>query len=144
MITVRDCLESDLGAVAELEAGNILEPWSLKVLNDWLKLDRVTMVIAELDGEIVGYGSYEKVLDEAQVGNICVSNRARRVGIASMIMTTLEIRARDLGCRVMLLEAAVGNVAALGLYEKLGYATLNIRKKYYKNRVDAKIMQKQL
>src|SRR5215471_9582402 len=49
---------------------------------------------------------------------------ARRLGLATALMSTCEARLRSLGCGEVYLETAVDNAAAVSLYRKLGYRIL--------------------
>jgi ribosomal-protein-alanine N-acetyltransferase len=44
----------------------------------------------------------------------------------------------------MMLEVKTDNLHAIGLYESLGYSTLNIRKDYFGGGLDAQVMRLEL
>ena len=46
------------------------------------------------------------------------------------------------GSIAMMLEVKVDNLAAISLYESLGYVKLNIRKDYFGSGLDALVMRK--
>ena len=48
--------------------------------------------------------------------------------------------ARQSGCNAIALEVRPSNVAALGLYEKLGFALIGRRKRYYPDKEDALVL----
>jgi len=70
---------------------------------------------------------------------------ARRVGLATELMTQCEQRLRSLGCSDVYLETAVDNEAAVRLYRKLGYEILRTLPEYYSSHaLDAFQMGKRL
>ena len=54
-------------------------------------------------------------------------------------------RVQEKGVLTVLLEVRAGNVPAIGLYEKNGFAKIGLRKEYYQNpKEDALILQRSL
>jgi len=52
--------------------------------------------------------------------------------------------AKSQGSIAMMLEVKTDNVAAISLYESLGYSQLNVRKDYFGSSLDALVMRKDL
>jgi ribosomal-protein-alanine N-acetyltransferase len=97
--------------------------------------------VAELEGEIVGFGGMWVVVDEAHITNIAVLEKHRRQGIGRAILHTLLSTAKEERCRAATLEVRVGNIQARRLYESFGFAPVGIRPKYYSDtNEDALIM----
>ena len=70
------------------------------------------------------------IADEGEVLTLCVSPRARRLGVATALFGELkELLAPR---RRILLEVAITNQAALGLYESLGFKEVGRRPAYYR------------
>ncbi|MFR5072326.1 MAG: ribosomal protein S18-alanine N-acetyltransferase [Bianqueaceae bacterium] len=102
-----------------------------------------TLSCAEAEGEIIGYGGFWQIFDEAHITNIAVSQRWRRTGVASEILQGLDVWCESLGIQYVTLEVRMSNVAAQALYEKHGFYSAGIRPGYYeKPREDANIMEK--
>ncbi len=71
--------------------------------------------------------------------------KARRLGLASLLMNKCECRLRSFGCKEMYLETAVNNEPALRLYRKHGYQILRTLPDYYASHsLDAFLMGKSL
>jgi [ribosomal protein S18]-alanine N-acetyltransferase len=71
--------------------------------------------------------------------------KARRLGLASLLMDECEHRLRLCGCKEMYLETAVDNEPALQLYRKFGYQVLRTLPGYYATHsLDAFLMGKAL
>ena len=90
--------------------------------------------------EVICYGGFHKVLDEAHITNIAVRADSRGRGIGTLLMSELISRARMLGVKYMTLEVRDNNENAIKLYKSFGFTVEGIRKKYYNNVHDALIM----
>jgi ribosomal-protein-alanine N-acetyltransferase len=88
-------------------------------------------------GRPAGYLLLWHVVDEIHVLDIAVHPAHRRQGIARALMDRLFAYARERGVRLVLLEVRRSNVAAIGLYQSLGFSIENERKRYYANGEDA-------
>lgn len=88
-------------------------------------------LVAEVDGEIVGYAihftTYSTFLARPTLflEDVFVHPRARRRGIASMIMDRLRTLAVERGCGRFEWMVLDWNVGAQALYEKLGATRLD-------------------
>ena len=81
------------------------------------------------------------VVDEAHITTIAVAPDRHRMGIGERLVVDLLLRARERGMVCSTLEVRAGNLAAIGLYEKLGYVRSAVRKRYYPdNHEDAVVM----
>ena len=84
-LNLRRMNAADLPAVAALERENFSNPWSEDMLMEELENPCSVYHVAELDGEVVGYGGMQIILDEGYVTNIAVSRQFRRMGVASAL-----------------------------------------------------------
>jgi len=73
-----------------------------------------------------------------------VDTAARRSGVGSTLMHSLDERFRKAGCTSSMLEVAVNNKAALAFYKKHNYSVLKVLRRYYPNGLDGFLMGKQL
>ena len=69
---------------------------------------------------------------------------ARQQGLGRVLMEAAEVRFRSAGARVVHLEVAVNNVAALSFYERLGFRLMGRIAAYYPDGGDAFVMEKSL
>lgn len=60
------------------------------------------------------------------------------------MMKELFEKARSGGCEYMSLEVRESNTAAIKLYEKLGFVTVNVSKGYYSDNENAIVMTRAL
>ena len=88
-------------------------------------------LIAEEDGEILGYLGILISFDESEITNVCVAEKARRRGIGRALMEELFRRMQERKVRVIHLDVRIGNTPARNLYESLGFVQDGLRKGYY-------------
>ena len=69
-VTLRAMTTTDLPAVCVIEKQVQYAPWTEKLFADGL--DRHLCLVAELDGQIVGFAVVQFVLDEASLLNVAV------------------------------------------------------------------------
>ena len=102
--------------------------------------------VSELPPDVDGTGRIcdnPVVLDEATLFNIAVDPAFQRRGLGRELLTHLirELETRDVF--TLWLEVRASNVAAIALYESLGFNEATIRRNYYptaEGREDAIIM----
>jgi ribosomal-protein-alanine N-acetyltransferase len=98
-------------------------------------------VLVRDDGRVEGYGGLWRVLDEGQITNIALRKDCRGNGYGELLLRVLMESAWEKGCASIFLEVRISNAAALGLYRKLGYQVVSVRKQYYSEPVeDAYVM----
>jgi ribosomal-protein-alanine N-acetyltransferase len=71
-----------------------------------------------------------------------IHEKARRLGVGTLLMQTIEQRFRDSGCTSMFLEVAVNNDSAIAFYNKHGYKVLKVLRRYYPGELDGLLMGK--
>lgn len=141
MITIRDLVQQDLDAVAELEALNFADPWKRNDFEEIIGNPDKGCVVAEDEGRIVGLAVYHNILGDVDITNVQVHAGHRRQGIGRSIVEKTVNKAREAGGRNYTLEVRASNTAAIRLYEALGFKTEGIRKGFYDHpKDDALIM----
>ena len=141
-VVIEDLKEEDINKVTILEAEGIAHPWTIDELKDLVTNDKKVAVVARTtEGEVVGYCGASFVLDEAEIGNLCVAGKYRREGIAKKVMAGLFERLKKEGVKTVFLEVNKENLPAIRLYEVLGFEVYGSRKDYYGQGQDA-ILQK--
>ena len=127
---VRPAALEELADVAEIELSCFSKPWSQNALR--LLLEGENICLVALDGESVcAYGGMLVVLDEGQITNVATSAQYRRRGYARAIVEGLLAYARERGLCVVSLEVRESNIAAIALYESLGFKRAGVRKNFY-------------
>ena len=144
-VMLRDMRWWDIPAVHAIETSSFTaDAWS--VAQFWSELAEPTRwyVCAQLAEDIVGYAGLFVLPPDADVQTIAVGTQARGRGVGQLLLTALIERARDLGCRSLLLEVRVDNSAALRLYRSAGFVEMSRRARYYADGSDALVMSRDL
>lgn len=138
-VALRPMTEADIPVAAAIEGRVYRQPWSEGVFADELGGPGRTYLVAESDGDIVGYGGLMLVGDEAHVTTVVVHPDHRGGKIGTRLMLGLVDAGLAGGARSLTLEVRASNAAAQSLYRRFGLAPVGVRKKYYLDE-DAVIM----
>lgn len=145
MFNFREVRASDAAAVAALHNACLKgTPWSENLYKEEFSDKSKHYVVAEQNGELLGFAGFAQILDEAHIMNVAVSLAVRRQGVATRLLKELLVIAAKLGATVATLEVRVSNKPAVALYERLGFASLGVRPGYYDGGEGAEIMTKRL
>lgn len=128
-MTIVPMAERHLAALAEIEKACFHAPWSESMLRE--ELGKGIFLVAERDGQAVGYVGCQTVLDEGYITNVAVSPDARRQGIARALIVKLTDEARAAGLAFVTLEVRASNAPAIALYEGAGFGRVGVRKNFY-------------
>ena len=121
----------NIGGVAELEELCFSSPWSKKSLELLCDGKNVGFVALDEEKREIAYGGMVCVLDEGQITNIAVHPDFRRRGLGEKIVSALLKYGSENGINLFSLEVRESNVAAIALYEKLGFVSAGKRKNFY-------------
>ena len=129
-----------LSQMAEIEREAFETPWTENMFIPEVEDPNAYYVVGVRGEEVICYGGFHKVLDEAHITNIAVKSTERGKGIGRFLMSELIARAKMADIAHMTLEVRDGNIPAIKLYESFGFKVEGVRKKYYDNKFDALIM----
>ncbi|MEG1529819.1 MAG: ribosomal protein S18-alanine N-acetyltransferase [Clostridia bacterium] len=129
-----------LSQMAEIEREAFDMPWTVNMFIPEVESENATYIVGVQDGEVLCYGGFHKVFDEAHITNIAVKSTARGHGVGQFMMSTLIAKARELDIKHMTLEVRDTNEIAIKMYLGFGFKVEGIRKKYYNNKNDALVM----
>ncbi len=152
---------ADLDAVLAIEVVSHLHPWTKGNFSDSLAAGHWAYCIRpQVDQSIKGsyldpavlwaYCILFPAVDELHLLNITVSPKLRKLGLASRMMAAIEGVAAQQNMPRIILEVRPSNIAAVTMYQKLGYEQIGIRKNYYPadpqlgSREDALVMAKSI
>ncbi len=122
--------ETDLSAIMEIENVAYEFPWTEGIFNDCLANDyQATLYINQ--GVIQAYSVAQYVVDECHLLNLCVRNDAQNDGLGMRMVKRLMNQARKNNMGSIFLEVRASNVAAIHLYDKLGFNEIGLRRDYY-------------
>lgn len=122
---------ADVQAVAALEQVCFSRPWRQIDIAYFTTEQSNVLLVAEEDGEVLGYVGMSMVLDEGQIQNIATAPAARRRGVASALIASLFEVGKSHDLAIYHLEVRASNQAAQALYHKHGFTEVGRRKSYY-------------
>ena len=121
------------------------EPWSEGMFRDEIYNPRSHFFIAYKDDELIGYGGFWLVVDEAHITSVTVRHEQRGRKYGEQLLVHLLDDAAASGARIATLEVRPSNIAARELYRKFGFRAVGVRKNYYvTSKEDALIMTKDI
>ncbi|MBR5261777.1 MAG: ribosomal protein S18-alanine N-acetyltransferase [Oscillospiraceae bacterium] len=136
--------EEMLDMLEEIEKECFSEPWNRDALR-WQMSGNNIFLAAVQNGEVMGYIGMMTVLDEGYIGNVAVTGKYRRMGVAKQLIRALEARCREMQMSFMTLEVRESNIPAISLYASFGFEEVGVRKNYYdKPRENAILMTRNL
>lgn len=140
-IIVRCMDESDVDPVFRVESKCFSTPWTRESFEYEMKEnDKALYVIAEYEGNILGYAGLWKILDEGHITNIAVLEEFREKGIATLMINRLLELAKESSINSFTLEVSSTNYVAIKLYESFGFRRCGLRKGYYEDTHDDAII----
>lgn len=111
------------------------DAWSEGALADELP----GAVVAEIDGDVVGYATSRVAGDVAELTRVGVMPDHRRTGIGHILVQTMMEQANE--ANRMLLEVSAANEAALKFYASEGFVEIDRRPRYYRDGSDALVLR---
>ena len=127
-----DMTSADIASVMVIEQQAYPFPWSSGNFLDSLSAGYQLRILKE-HGVMVGYAVWMSVLQEAHLLNITLSPARQGHGLGAWMMRQILDQMRTKAMDSVLLEVRPSNVRAIGLYRKLGFAEIGLRKGYYPN-----------
>jgi ribosomal-protein-alanine N-acetyltransferase len=129
-VHIRPMLEIDLGEVAAIEQKSYAFPWSENIFRDCLRVGYTCRAL-DLAGQVIGYGVMSLGAGEAHILNLCVREEFRTFGFGRRLLEHMLERAGAAGISEAFLEVRPSNLAAIRLYQRLGFEQIGIRRGYY-------------
>lgn len=134
----------ELDAVLEIEQLAYDFPWRRTQFVDSLNNPQTQASLMRQGDKIRGYALLLRVLDSADLLNICIHPEYQHQGLGAQFLTYLLQKLQNSGVKTVLIEVRMSNRVARNLYQKFGFEAVAVRKKYYSNGEDAKILRLQL
>jgi ribosomal-protein-alanine N-acetyltransferase len=124
---------SQIDEILAVEEASFTSPWTremyLAVLNNtgvsYFYLARTET------GQVIGFCSFWRVLDELHINNLAVLPEHRRSGIGTDLLLRVLADGSAFGAKRATLEVRRSNEAAQKLYEKFGFTVAGVRRLYY-------------
>ena len=139
-LDIRRLTYADLPQVIAIERRAFPTPWSLAMFVLELSKPSGICLAARRDGRLAGYLVCSRYDTVWHIMNVAVDPDERRTGVATGLLGALLERVDDRRARYTL-EVRESNLAAIALYERFGFRTAGMRRRYYQdNGEDALIM----
>ena len=124
---IRIATVEDVDTIMSLEEMCMPHPWVRDEIESLVSSEnKMALVIGDC-----GYVGVSWVLDEAEIGNICVRADMRRMGFARALLLKLIDELKKLNMAQLFLEVDETNEGAIKLYEGIGFECYSRRKGYY-------------
>ena len=145
-ITVRQYEARDFGRLHKLDQecfppGISYSKWSLRY---YLSLPGADCLVAEEGKTLAGFILAEENPPLGHIITLDVAEEFRRKGAGTKMLREMEGHFAFRGVDAVLLETSVENKSGIAFWEKHGYRTEAVVKKYYLGKIDAFEMRKRL
>ena len=143
MISIKQINEKDIHLCYELDS-NTISLWSKKQWANEFKKEGTKIFGLLIKNLVIGICVFQVVLDEAQINYFVVNKKFRKKGFGSYLMSYLIMKCEKLNLKKLHLEVSQSNVTAERFYSRFDFATVGIRKNYYKDGSNALLKEKKL
>jgi ribosomal-protein-alanine N-acetyltransferase len=143
LIIVRARAQDDLSDVEALQRRAFTNAWGAEALRWELQhTDVARLYLMRTSNEaLVAYCACWMVFDELHINSLAVDLPWRRRGVARRLLGEVFRDAVAAGAQSATLEVRQSNLAARGLYERLGFRVEGVRRDYYQEpREDALVL----
>jgi len=136
-VLIRQALASDLPSIVRLDALSNPHPWGEGLVTDALQtrqnwvLEYVNESVNSATNNVLGWLTASLVFDQSELELIVIDSAVRRQGLARELMIGWLKAAAQQGASELLLEVRESNLAAISLYQSLGFELVGRRKNYY-------------
>ena len=121
----------DRAAILALEAASFSNPWSADTFDAMMQSPVTQLWVVRETGQIVAFcACYVFGTQQLDINTVAVAGPRRRQGIARALLDRVLA---ETGARSATLDVRRSNLAALRLYEGLGFTVTHTRPGYYEN-----------
>ena len=136
---------TDAAPLAALAQASAVAGWSEAALRDaFADAQTIARVVRGSGGVATGFVVARRAADEVEVLLVAVAEDARRCGAGTALVEAALSDAARAGAVSAHLEVRASNVAAIALYERLGFVAVGRRPRYYDATEDAVRMSRAL
>lgn len=144
-LSIRPASPGDVRALEAAERICFVDPWPGQYfLAELFAPGRFQRVVVDPAGTLVGYLFTAWQYLDLHILKVATMPDYRRQGLGRYLMELAEAHCRELAGESVTLEVRPHNMAAITLYQQMGYVEAGRRPKYYANGEDAVIMTKRI
>ncbi|MDC9727047.1 MAG: ribosomal protein S18-alanine N-acetyltransferase [Candidatus Thioglobus sp.] len=134
----------DLDQILRIEQRAYSQPWSEQKFVDSFNHADIDIQLATQDQMVIGYCLTLPSLEFVDVLNICIDPDYQQQGLGRQLLDNLCKQHKGSARKAIMLEVRESNIVAINFYQSYGFKQIDIRKKYYSNGEDAKILRLQI
>lgn len=143
MIIIKEFNYKDVDLCFELDS-NTISLWSKKQWISELNKSGIKVFALLLFQKLIGICVFQVVLDEAQINYFSINHKFRRLGYGTQLINYIINECEILGIKKLLLEVSENNFVADKFYDTFNFATVGVRKNYYKDGSNSLLKEKKL
>jgi ribosomal-protein-alanine N-acetyltransferase len=143
---VRAYTQSDFAALYKLDQQcfPVGISYSKQMLQYFLNLPSADCLVAEDGKKIAGFVLSEENPPLAHIITLDIAEAYRRQGVGTALLREMDEHFAFRGVHSVLLETSVENQSGIAFWQRHGYRTEAVLKRYYLGRIDAYEMRKRL
>ena len=142
---IRDMAIGDIPRIMSIEELSFSSPWSEDSFRSFMGDVLSFSLVLQCENEIAGYAMGWIVEEYAELANIAVDSKFRRMGLGKELVEKVVGICREKSVEGIFLEVRESNLDAIALYSKYGFEEIGYRKEYYRNpREDALVLMLKL
>jgi len=137
---------AEIDAVLAIEEASFTSPWTREMyLAEFDNTGISYFYLAKTPlGEVIGFCSFWRVIDELHINNLAVAPEHRRAHVATALLSRVLQDGAQMGAVRATLEVRHSNDAAQQLYQRFGFIVAGVRRGYYTNPIeDALVLWKE-
>lgn len=119
-------------------------PWSVKQIQDTLDSERTLLHYATIKDKVVGFIMASLTLDMVDVFIVVVSEKYKKRSVGTKLFEALINYCQENDIAEVILETRRTNTPAIGLYERVGFQRVGLRKAYYSSPIEDAILMKRV
>lgn len=142
-IKIRKATLDDIDIIHQIEMNIFDNPFGKDMLQFEINENPFgNYFVLQLNDTIIGFIGFWYMYENGQITNVAISKEFQRNGYGELLIKHGIYDAKKNNVVNLTLEVRHNNLAAILLYEKLGFKKIGIRKNYYPGNIDAILMQK--
>ncbi len=145
-LAIRSYHDSDFDRLCRIDADSYAPEiaYSRRTMRAFLRLPGAECLVAEANGEIVGFVLTDRDGPAGHVITLDVAPGARRRKIGTALVEAAHASLAGHGVREVDLETSTTNEAAVAFWKKHGYRECGVLRNYYQNGEDAYWMARRI
>jgi [ribosomal protein S18]-alanine N-acetyltransferase len=135
LVDFKQISAAQLQTVFAIEIACHLVPWSSFEAVQTMPQYWGRVLLSAVDGRVEGYSVCMPMGDEWELLNLSIDPIKQGIGLGSGLLHHSALLAQAAGAERMFLEVRQSNLAAIAVYEKIGFKVVGRRKQYYATRL---------